>query len=256
VDATYYALPSARNAAAWVERTPPGFLFGVKAFAAMTGHPVEPVRLDRDLQAALPAAMRRARSIDAAALPADVREEIWRRFVDNLSPLARAGRLAYVLLQYPPWFRPGDRSVAVVEEGARRLAGLVCAVEFREAGWLTAGRAEATLAWLTARGLVYVCVDEPQGTRASVPPIAEATTPDLAVVRFHGRRRETWTRAGAPTTERFRYLYRPEELAEWVPRLHALARRSATVIALMNNCYRDDPVRNAIDLSTLLAAEG
>src|SRR5262244_1023152 len=54
VDATYYALPSARNAAAWVERTPDDFSFGVKAFAAMTGHPVEPRRLDRDLAAALP----------------------------------------------------------------------------------------------------------------------------------------------------------------------------------------------------------
>ena len=54
VDSTYYALPSARNAVAWAERTPDDFLFGVKAFAAMTGHPVEPRRLDRDLAAALP----------------------------------------------------------------------------------------------------------------------------------------------------------------------------------------------------------
>ena len=32
VDATYYALPSERNAHPWVERSPPGFLFNIKAF--------------------------------------------------------------------------------------------------------------------------------------------------------------------------------------------------------------------------------
>jgi hypothetical protein len=32
VDATYYALPSERNAHLWVDRTPPGFVFNIKAF--------------------------------------------------------------------------------------------------------------------------------------------------------------------------------------------------------------------------------
>lgn len=252
VDATYYALPSARNAVAWAERTPPGFRFGVKAFSAMTGHPVEPRRLDRDLVAALPAALRTARSIDAEMLPPDVTSEIWRRFVANLTPLVAARKLAYVLLQMPPWFRPSAASLATLEEAAARLPGLTCAVEFREAGWLAPARAEETLDWLRARGLVYVCVDEPQGTRASVPPVAEATSDALAVVRFHGRRAETWTRPGAPTTERFRWDYTRAELAEWVPRLRTLATRARNVLALMNNCHRDSAVRNARDLATLL----
>lgn len=256
VDATYYALPSARNAAAWAERTPPGFLFGVKAFAAMTGHGVEPGRLDHDLVAALPAAMRRARSIAAAALPAEVRDEIWRRFRANLEPLVAAGKLAYVLLQFSARLRRSDEARAAVEAAAGRLPDLPCAVEFRHASWLDPAHAAATFAWLAECGLAYVCVDEPQGTFASVPPLAEATSERLAVVRFHGRRAETWARAGATTTERFRYLYRDDELAPWVPRLRALARRSRTVLALMNNCYRDYAVRNAQDLARLLAEAG
>ena len=32
VDSSYYALPSARNAHAWVERTPDDFAFNLKAF--------------------------------------------------------------------------------------------------------------------------------------------------------------------------------------------------------------------------------
>ena len=252
VDATYYALPSVRNAVAWVERTPPGFRFGVKAFAAMTGHPVEPRRLDRDLADALPATLRSVRSVDAELLPVEIVDEIWRRFRANLEPLVTSRKLAYVLLQMPPWFRPSEDALATLGDAASRLPGVTCAVEFREAGWLAPPRAERTLAWLRERGLVYVCVDEPQGTRASVPPIAETTSDDLAVVRFHGRRLETWTRPGVPTTERFRWDYSRAELSEWVPRIRALAGRTARVLALMNNCYRDSAVRNAQDLASLL----
>lgn len=252
VDATYYALPSARNAAAWAARTPDDFLFGVKAFAALTGHPVEPRRLDRDLAAALPRALAAARSIGADALPRELADEIRRRFRANLEPLVAARKLAYVLLQMPPWCAPAAESRAAIEAAAAALPGVACAVEFRQAGWLAPAEAERTLAWLRARGLVYVCVDEPQGTAASVPPVAAATADALAVVRFHGRKRDTWTRPGVPTTTRFRWDYARDELAEWVPRLRALAARSRTVLALMNNCYRDYAVRNAADLAALL----
>ena len=253
VDSTYYALPQARNAAAWVERTPPDFRFGVKAFSAMTGHPVEPRRLDRDLVAALPASMQHVRSIDAEDLPDALRDEIWRRFRAGVEPLRAARKLDYVLLQMPPWFAPSEASRRVLDEAVARLSGLRCAVEFREAGWLAPEEAERTLGWLAARDLVYVCVDEPQGTRASVPPVAAATSHALAVVRFHGRRHDTWTRPGVPTTVRFRYRYARDELAEWVPRLRALAADGRPVLALMNNCYRGHAVESARELQTLLA---
>ena len=63
VDATYYALPSLENSRRWVERSGPDFVFGVKAYAALTQHPIEPLRLDRDLQSALPADLRRRKSV-------------------------------------------------------------------------------------------------------------------------------------------------------------------------------------------------
>ena len=70
VDATYYALPTSAHAHAWVDRTPADFVFGVKAYAAMTGHPVEPARLDRDLMQLLPKTLRTARN--ARDLPPEV----------------------------------------------------------------------------------------------------------------------------------------------------------------------------------------
>ena len=45
VDATYYALVAERNAELWAERTPPGFVFNIKAFAMLTQHPVVATRL-------------------------------------------------------------------------------------------------------------------------------------------------------------------------------------------------------------------
>lgn len=252
VDATYYALPSAANAAAWAERTPGDFAIGVKAYAALTQHPVEPLRFPRDLQAELPAPMRRSRRVYPRDLPSVVLDEMWTRFSAALAPLRAAGKLDYVLFQMPRWFTPSRESHAYLDGIQARLPDTRLAIEFRQSGWMTDERAPRTLDFLRRRGLVYVAVDEPQGTAASVPPRAETTSGELAVVRFHGRRTATWTKPNASTTERFGYLYEGAELCEWVPRIHALARQSRGVRVLMNNCYRQYAVQNAKELASLL----
>jgi uncharacterized protein YecE (DUF72 family) len=238
VDASYYALPSVAHAHAWVARTPADFTFGVKAYAALTGHPIEPKRLDRDLARELPAAVRGRRSVYPRELPPPVLAEVWRRFAAALVPLADAGKLGYVLFQMPRWFVPSREARTVLAELPARLSGVPLAVEFRQAGWMTGERRERTLDLLGRLGLVYVSVDEPQGTPASVPPVAAVTSEAVAVVRFHGRRRATWTKPGASTTERFGYLYAEPELREWVDRLRELAGRARAVHVLMNNCHR------------------
>lgn len=37
VDTSYYAIPAVTTAQHWAERTPPGFVFNVKAFSLFTG---------------------------------------------------------------------------------------------------------------------------------------------------------------------------------------------------------------------------
>ena len=256
VDATYYALPSAEHARAWAERTPPDFAFGVKAHAALTGHPLQPLRLGKDLQRALGRELVAKRSVYPRDMPPDVLAEIWRRFGAGLEPLRAAGKLGYLLFQMPKWFTPTRESHAYLEELAGRFPDARVAVEFRQAGWMADARRARTLDFLRRHGLVYVAVDEPQGTRASVPPVAEPTSDELAVVRFHGRKTATWDKPGATTTERFGYLYRPAELRPWVPRLRELAARCRTVHALTNNCYRDYAVQNAKDLAEMLTEQG
>ena len=50
---------------------------------------------------------------------------------------------------------------------------------------------ERTMTFLGDRRIPLVLVDEPQGFKSSVPPITATTSPELAVIRFHGRRAET-----------------------------------------------------------------
>jgi uncharacterized protein YecE (DUF72 family) len=253
VDASYYAIPSEQMARAWVERTPEDFLFGIKAHAALTLHPFEPRRLDAEIQASLPAHLRLARRLYVHDLPAHTVESLWQRFLAVAGILHAARKLGYVLFQMPPWFRPTADGTAYLARIAAAAEGLPTAVEFRQPLWMAERHRERTLELLRRRRLAYVCVDEPQGTRASVPPVADVTVDDLAVVRFHGRRQETWARPGVGVAERFRYLYTRDELGEWVPRIHALARRAGTVHVVMNNCYREYGVQNAKDMAALLA---
>ena len=39
VDSSYYAIPAERNAVLWAKRTPEGFIFNIKAYSMLTGHP-------------------------------------------------------------------------------------------------------------------------------------------------------------------------------------------------------------------------
>jgi uncharacterized protein YecE (DUF72 family) len=99
-------------------------------------------------------------------------------------------------------------------------------------------------------------VDGPQGFTSSIPPVVATTSPTLAVVRFHGRRTATWeSMRGLPTVERFRYLYEPGELSEWVPRVMEAATHSADTHVLMNNCYANYGSTNARELAAMLAEE-
>ena len=253
VDATYYAIPTAEMASRWAERTPGDFVFDVKAHALMTGHPTEPSRLPRALRDALPPALRDAKRVYPKDLPAGVLDEVWRLFRDALQPLRAAGKLGAILLQYPPWFAPTRENAAVVRDARDRLGDDAGAVEFRQDGWLSPRLAPRTEALLRDLGLAYVCVDEPQGTVRSVPPALLLTSPRLAVLRFHGRRAETWDRPGVPVVERFRWLYDRAALEEWLPRVRAAAGAAAQVHVVFNNCYGNYGTTNALEMGVLLA---
>ncbi|MBC6942731.1 MAG: DUF72 domain-containing protein [Xanthomonadales bacterium] len=253
VDSSYYALPSARNAALWAQRTPAGFTFNVKAFRALTQHQTPRQALPRDLAALLPAGRSTVYYKD---LPGELREELWTRFVTALQPLAEAGKLGALHFQFPPWFIARRENYQYLEHLRERLPQHLLAVEFRHASWFAPAQRDATLEFERAHALANVTVDEPQGFRQSIPAVWEITTPALALLRLHGRNADTWTRPGlAAASDRFNYDYPSAELAQFVPRLRSLAASAALVHVVFNNNYEDQGVRNARELIDLLGAD-
>ncbi|MFD9389252.1 DUF72 domain-containing protein [Streptomyces sp. NPDC060000] len=235
VDATYYALPGERTSGLWAQRTPDGFVFDVKAFSLLTGHPTR--------SAVLP-----------PGLPDDIRspkalDEVWRRFTDGIRPLRDAGRLGAVLFQFPPWFRPGTRAEAFLAQCAERTAGWPVSVEFRHPDWWRGEQEHATAGLLRSHGFAAVAVDMEQSLPSAVPPVTPVTCGRLAVVRLHGRSPAWGT---GSKEDRFRHEYTDAELREWVPRVRALARGAEQVHVLFNNCCGDSAVRAAGRMRALL----
>jgi hypothetical protein len=92
VDATYYALPSERNAHLWVERTPPDFLLNIKAFGLFTHHPVVIERLPAAVKELLPATIAEKTRVYLRDIPEEAEKLIWEMQAQGLAPLAAAGK--------------------------------------------------------------------------------------------------------------------------------------------------------------------
>ncbi len=251
VDASYYAIPAVETARLWVERTPPWFTFDIKAHALMTGQPSEVRRLPKAIREELPAELAKKPRIYGKDLPPELQDQIWRMFAAAIEPLRAAGKLGAVLLQFPRWVFPSNESRELILEARRRL-GVEVTAEFRHASWFNEKNAERTLRFLADNQVPYVMVDGPQGLRSSIPPFAAVTSPELAVIRFHGRRADLWEKPNIPVVERFRYLYDEDQLADWVPRIREVAKQVKRTHVLMNNCFGNYGTTNAKELAALL----
>lgn len=251
VDSSYYALPNERTSRLWVERTEQRFTFDIKAFRLFTQHPTPSAALPRDIREALPQELKEKVNIYHRDMPAELLDELWSRFERALLPLDSAGKLGVVLFQFPPWFYPGNDQREYIVSCSQRLPQYKIAVEFRHNSWVNEKNRERTMNLLRDNNLPFVCVDEPQGFKSSIPPIVEATS-EIGLVRFHGRNREMWEKKGASVAERFNYLYTEDELGEWVPRIRDLASMTRQLHVLFNNCYQDKAVVNARQVAFMI----
>jgi uncharacterized protein YecE (DUF72 family) len=227
VDSPFYALPDPAVTGRWAQRTPDGFVFHLKAHASMTGH--EPAEQGPAFAA----------------------------FREAIAPLELSGKLRGVLLQYHPRFVKSPTALEELSRVRELLDPLVPLIEFRHRSWLEPWEQADTFAFLERHGLAYVSVDAP-ATRASnvVPRVAAATHP-VSYLRFHGRNWRTWNiRSATKSSERFDWMYEPEELEEWVEPIGRLADEADEVYALFNNNRDDFAPRSAAILRRLLDAAG
>jgi uncharacterized protein YecE (DUF72 family) len=255
INSSYYAIPAARNAVLWAERTPPGFVFNVKAYALMTGHHPRPQTLPAELQLLLPQRPRLTRrgEIDATAFPPEALDQTFRLFRQAVDPLAQAGKLGYVLFQLAPWVRFDAERLDYLASLPARLPGWTLAVELRDRSWLP-DHVDETLRVLRSAGLAHVVVDAPV-TPNAVPYLPEHTA-RTAVFRLHGRNAEGWMRQlrgeEPAVREKYDYLYTEDELRALQPDVEAAAAETERVFVSFNNNNRAFPVQNAQMLKRLL----
>jgi len=170
------------------------------------------------------------------------------QFNEALAPAREAGRLAGILCQFPYSFRNTSRNRAYLAALREDFPHDPLVVEFRNAQWAR----EPVYEFLRYHGLGFCCVDEPR-LRGLMPPVAVATAP-VAYVRFHSRDATKWYESGGK--ERYNYLYRRDELEEWLPRVQQLSREAESVYIFFNNCHAGHAAVNAQEFKRLLAEIG
>jgi len=207
INSTYYAIPSPFTFVSMMRKSPPDFKFVVKAHKDMT-HAGE----------AQPSA--------------------FEGFKASIQPVVEQGRLGCVLAQYPWSFKHTPENQDRLRQFKDMIRDIPTVIEFRNADWVN----DETLHLLRELDLGFCSVDEP-GLKGLMPRIAVATS-EVGYVRFHGRNAKEWWQH-EQAWQRYNYLYTPEELEEWVPKVRGLAEETSSTYLFFNNHYQGKSAQNA-----------
>jgi uncharacterized protein YecE (DUF72 family) len=229
VNATFYRMPEPDLSRAWLRRTPADFTFSIKLFQQFT-HP------DMFL------AQNGVPDWDVSAAEID-------QFRAGVDPIALAGRMAAVLVQFPPSFHAGPEADAYLDWLLGGLRGYPLAVELRHRSWSDAG--DATAARLAAHGAAWTWIDEPHFSSSIRQDRPADTGPGLTYIRLHGRNAAAWWDAGE-TEDRYDYHYAPAELQPFAARARAASAAGRRVLLYMNNHFSAKSVANAAVLKHVL----
>ena len=228
VNSSFYRMPEPGMSQSWVRRTPKTFQFAVKLYQKFT-HP--DMYLSRD------------GVTDWDLSRADV--DLFRRGID---PLAEAGRLAAVLVQFPPSFHAETETRDYLDWLLEALSGYALAVELRHRSW--SDDTADTLQRLQAHQASWVLIDEPK-FRSSVRQRAPGDQPDtlreasgLTYIRLHGRNAAKWWDHDE-SEDRYDYLYSPAELTPFARTARDASSKSRRVLLYLNNHFSAKSVANA-----------
>ena len=238
INSTFYGQPRANAALGWVKRTPKDFEFTVKLYQKFT-HPGMTLR-----QAQGHPERSREATIDRTAVAqADVDA-----FKGGIEPLAAAGKLGPLLIQFPSSFQRTQEAVDYLGWLLRTFTDHVPVVELRHRSWSDAGT--ATLALLNEHRAALVRIDEPKFD-SSIRPDWSAHDSDIYYVRFHGRNAKEWW-DHAESEDRYNYFYSEEELEPIADKARAARDLKKKVYLLMNNHFSAQSIANATTLKKML----
>ena len=155
INTTFYRPPSAAVTKRWANKTPPDFTFAVKLWQKFT-HPTKISRKKSDEQ------------WEAAT------QKDFNQFREGVLPLAEAGKLDALLLQYPAGFHCTPENMENVERTLRSFYDYPKAVELRHKSW--SENKDQVRALFEENRASGVLIDEPKfGTsiRQDFEPIGE-----------------------------------------------------------------------------------
>ena len=225
VNSTFYRMPEPAMAESWIRRTPQDFQFAVKLYQKFT-HP--------DMY------LSREGVNDWDLSRADI--DLFRRGVD---PIADAGKLAAVLVQFPPSFRDDPESRDYLDWLLEAFASWTLAVEFRHRSWHNDPGAVASV--LERHGAVGVVTDAPRLSGVLSADFGGA----VMYVRLHGRNAARWWDHDE-SEDRYDYLYSGKELRPFAEEARRAAEAKRRVLLYMNNHFSAKAVANATILKSQL----
>ncbi|MBI3666508.1 MAG: DUF72 domain-containing protein, partial [Acidobacteria bacterium] len=187
--------------------------------------------------------------------PADVR-----LYQEGLQPVAEAGRLGCVLMQFPWSFKFSRENRDYIIKLKKTFPEYALVAEMRHISW----SADEALGVLIDHHIAFCNIDQPQFAH-SMPPLAVVTTP-IGYVRLHGRNYEDWFEkeetetAGGPDrlphiAARYNYLYSVQELTEWKNRIEKVVSQARSTYVITNNHYQGKAAANGLQLIHLLLGE-
>ena len=238
LNSSFYAVPDRNTVHGWVEITPPGFTFDVKAHRALSRHAAPVESLPPDLR-------------ELHGTP-DLERPLAERLVEETAPLRDADRFGTYLLQLTPAFSPRKHELEELDQLVEILGPRGLAVELRNRNWVDEERRERTLDWFSDRNVAFVGVDAPPGDNFQImPPIDAVTNPRIAYLRAHGRNTQGYL-TGKSVAERFAWQYSDDELGEIAERAKSMAERAGEVHVAFNNNRGDDAPTAAQRFRSLL----
>ena len=215
VNSTFYGQPRADVTRKWAERTPAGFDFSVKLYRKFT----HPKMVEHE-----------------PANPFDLDD-----FKRGIDPLASAGKLGALLVQFPPSFKSDPASLDYLQWLLHAFAGYGLAVELRHSSWSDA--LGDTLRLLNTYGAALVQIDEPQ-FRFSIAQNQLPNIEGVYYVRLHGRNAEQWWQH-EKSEDRYNYLYSASEVTEFVETVDAARAIVKKAYLYANNHFSAKSVANA-----------
>jgi uncharacterized protein YecE (DUF72 family) len=218
INSSFYAPPRAKDTAGWARRVRhnPGFRFTAKAWQRLSH--------ERD-------------EADELSLAADcdtVR--------GSIAPLAEAGILGALLIQFPWKFRCTPENQDYLDRLFRHLRDFPLALEVRHSGW----DRPQFYDFLRERGVAFCNVDQPV-IGNSIRPGAQATA-RIGYYRLHGRNYANWFKEDAGRDARYDYLYTKEEIRQLSDQILKVQQNTEETYAITNNHFRGQALVNAMEI--------